>query len=162
MKIYQVDAFAQGPFTGNPAAVVTLDHWLDDAILLNIAAENNLSETAYFIPHKYEDETAIRSLHPDFSRLKSANVRGIIATAKGDKVDFISRCFYPGVGIDEDPATGSAHTSLTPYWANRLGKDHLVGRQLSTRIGYFDCELQGDRTILKGRGRLFLEGTIFI
>ncbi len=230
LDIYQVDAFSQHPFGGNPAAVCPLTEWLSDAQLQNIAAENNLSETAYFVPRDdfYElrwftptvevdlcghatlaaawvlinaladapdvlrfatrsgelrvtregdelamdfpakapqaceppagmlsalgieraevfgtddyivlldDEAQVAALTPDFARLKGLPKRGIAVTAKSARFDFISRWFGPNVGVNEDPVTGSAHTSLAPFWAERLGKTSLSAEQGGTRKG---------------------------
>ena len=257
--IYQVDAFAKGLFTGNPAAVCPLDQWLDDALMQQLAMENNLAETAFFVkqddvyeirwftpaievdlcghatmasayvifeklgftgntiqfyshrsgslavsregenlvldfptdtidtipltenltkglnikPKKaymgktdymliYDQESDIRDLTPDFRALAELGQRGVIVTAPGDEVDFVSRFFAPQSGIDEDPATGSAHTTLTPYWAKELGKDNLTALQLSKRIGYFQCTYREDRVAIKGKARLYMEGKIVV
>jgi predicted PhzF superfamily epimerase YddE/YHI9 len=257
LKQYQVDAFASRVFEGNPAAVVPLTAWPEDSVLQAIAEENNLAETAFFVPSGkgyhlrwftpvvemdlcghatlgtahvlfehlgyarpsiafetrsgtlvverkegllvmdfpsrppsprkpppglleglgrasaevlasddymvvYEDETAIRELSPDHTLLRALDLRGVIATAPGDQVDFVSRFFAPRQGIPEDPATGSAHCELTPYWAARLGKTKLVARQLSRRGAELLCELNGDRVMLSGRAVTFLEGEIEI
>ena len=94
--------------------------------------------------------------------LKNFTHRGLIVTAQSDKYDFVARCFFPGLGIDEDPVTGSAHTLLTPYWSERLGKPALRARQLSQREGLLTCRLQGDRVLLKGQAVTYLRGMIFI
>ncbi|MBT7665996.1 MAG: PhzF family phenazine biosynthesis protein [Rhodospirillaceae bacterium] len=104
----------------------------------------------------YESEAQIASLAPKFDAL-GANV---IATAPGDKVDFVSRFFAPMSGIDEDPVTGSAHCTLAPYWANQLDKDTLVARQISARGGDVGCRLDGDRVILSGHCAFYMEGQI--
>ena len=256
LKIYQVDAFAKGPFTGNPAAVIPLGQWLDDELMQNIAMENNLSETAFFVKENgnyhirwftptievrlcghatlasayvlfnffekekstlsfnslggdlsvlrqddrlildfptdvietveqcieieealgrialekyrglddymlvFETQEEVSQMTPDFTRLKTCATRGILVTAPGKNVDFISRGFFPAFGIDEDPATGSAHTTLTQYWANRLNKNKLSAIQWSSRKGYFNCEYRGDRTLIAGHCHLYLEGEI--
>jgi PhzF family phenazine biosynthesis protein len=268
MKIYQVDAFANQLFQGNPAAVVPLDKWPSDSLLQQIAMENNLAETAFFVPaHRlhdsgpgvgmdfhirwftpttevdlcghatlasafvlyefegyvdetirfhsrsglltvgrrgesltlnfpadpptpvelsaelttgfepkpikafkgrtdyllvYENEKDIRDLRVDLGQLSRIPARGIIVTAPGEKTDFVSRFFAPQSGIDEDPVTGSAHTSLTPYWAGRLGKTKLTAIQLSSRKGWLECELQDDRVLITGQARAFLKGNILI
>ncbi len=256
LKIYQADAFTDRLFGGNPAAVVPLQTWLPDDILQKIAAENNLAETAYYLPDfslrwftpgtevklcghatlaaahiiftetEYaknsisfstksgiltveksengyrmdfpadqiervknppagiaeglgvrvkevwkgdtdymvvlENEAAVRDLKPDFRALNTYAARGTIVTASGDETDFISRCFYPQAGIDEDPTTGSAHTTMTPYWANRLGKNRLTARQISRRVGHLVCELKGERVLLSGGAVTYLRGEIFI
>ena len=109
----------------------------------------------------YEKQEDIESLAPNFFLLKNLDVRGVIATAPGDEVDFVSRFFAPQSGVDEDPVTGSAHTSLTPYWAKALGKNSLSARQLSQRGGELKCELHGDRVHITGRGILYMKGEIY-
>ena len=256
LTIYQVDAFTDTLFRGNPAAVVPLDTWLPDHLMQAIGLENNLSETAFFVaegevyrlrwftpavevdlcghatlasahvlfahlgftgerldfdtrsgplrvkragdayrmdfpadrltaaeppaalfealgraPREvytgredylvvYETQADVAGLDPDFGRLKEIGGRGVIATAPGDEVDFVSRAFFPNFGIDEDPVTGAAHTTSTPYWAGRLGKDDLTARQISTRGGELRCVLRGDRVDLYGRAVTYLKGTI--
>ncbi|WP_338508363.1 PhzF family phenazine biosynthesis protein [Pseudomonas poae] len=255
LDIYQVDAFSQHPFGGNPAAVCPLTEWLPDEQLQNIAAENNLSETAYFVPRgehyelrwftpqvevdlcghatlaaawvlfhaladapqvlrfatrsgelrvtRHSDELAmdfparhperceppaellsalgiehaevfgtddyivvvdneaqVAALTPDFARLKGLPKRGIAVTTRSTQFDFISRWFGPNVGVNEDPVTGSAHTSLAPFWAARLGKSQLTAEQGGTRKGQLRCELQGDRVIIFGKAVLYMQGTI--
>jgi len=258
IPIYQVDAFTLGPFSGNPAAVCPLDAWLDDATLQSIAAENNLSETAFIVASDegydlrwftpalevdlcghatlaaayvvlkhlrpdldvvtfatqsgklivsrdgdglsmdfpartptqvavsqalsdalgeaptevhasrdivavYDDEACVRRLSPDQARLLALDEGlGVIATARGDKVDFVSRFFVPKAGIAEDPVTGSAHCTLVPFWAERLGKSQLVAHQVSARGGELHCEHRGDRVTLRGQCTLFLTGSIHL
>lgn len=257
-KVFQVDAFSQGPFSGNPAAVIPLDSWLDDETLQKIADEINLSETAFFVrlenghyqlrwftptvevrlcghatlatahvlfehfneeseeiifstksgdllvkqmeqgryrmnfpadvPEKIEEETLIEealgvkpkeyyrglddylvllqseedvlNLEPNFTKLKKLDSRGMIVTAKGNEKDFVSRGFFPQAGIDEDPATGSAHTLLTPFWADRLNKQSFNAEQLSKRRGFFSCDLEGDRVILTGDALTTITGEL--
>lgn len=110
----------------------------------------------------YRNESDIRMMKPDFRKLSQAGSRGVIVTAPGDAVDFVSRFFCPQIGIDEDPVTGSAHTTLTPYWSARLGKHSLKARQLSSRGGYLECTLRGDRTLISGHAVLYLIGEITI
>jgi PhzF family phenazine biosynthesis protein len=107
-----------------------------------------------------DSESAIRALAPDFFRLSELDRRGVCVTAPGDEVDFVSRFFAPRYGIPEDPVTGSAHCILTPYWAERLGRQQLQARQLSPRGGDISCQLAGDRVILAGRAVTFMEATI--
>jgi PhzF family phenazine biosynthesis protein len=102
----------------------------------------------------------LEALSPDFGRLAAAPGRGIVVTAPGEQADFVSRCFYPQSGINEDPVTGSAHTMLVPYWAGRLGKHRLSAVQLSARRGYLDCELRQGRVYMSGNAHTFLQGTI--
>jgi PhzF family phenazine biosynthesis protein len=110
----------------------------------------------------FEREQDIRDLRVDLSRLSQIRARGIIVTAPGDEVDMVSRFFAPQSGIDEDPVTGSAHTSLTPFWAGRLGKNKLTAIQLSARRGWLECELIGDRVLITGQAKIFLVGEIRI
>ena len=258
IPIYQVDAFTIGPFSGNPAAVCPLDAWLDDATMQNIAAENNLAETAFIVASEqgydlrwftptievdlcghatlaasyvvlnhlqpdldsvsfetlsgtlivtrdgerlsmdfparaptpaptskalsealgqapsevhmsrdilavYDDEASVRRLSPDQARLMALDEGlGVIVTAKGDTVDFVSRCFVPKAGIAEDPVTGSAHCTLVPFWAERLGKSQFIAHQVSPRGGELHCEYRGDRVIISGDCVLFLTGSIHL
>jgi PhzF family phenazine biosynthesis protein len=257
IKLFQVDAFTDKLFGGNPAAVCPLSGWLPDAVLRNIALENNLAETAFYVQEKdglrirwftpgaevdlcghatlatafvlfkegykgdtitfnsrsgpltvtrkgelltlnfptdvikevpltpeltagfniapvkalkgktdyllvFENETQVRNLKPDFKVVGKVKARGVIATAKGDEVDFVSRFFGPQVAIDEDPVTGSAHTTLIPYWAGVLKKNKLDAVQCSPRGGKLFCELRGDRVDIAGQGKLFMEGTIYL
>jgi PhzF family phenazine biosynthesis protein len=110
----------------------------------------------------YASEADILNLKPDFRKLAHAGARGIIVTAPGTDVDFVSRFFAPQVGINEDPVTGSAHTALTPFWSARLGKLSMKAKQLSDRGGYLECTLQGERTLISGHAFLYLKGKIFI
>ncbi len=259
LKQYQVDAFAEQPFEGNPAAIVPLESWLDDGLMQAIAAENNLSETAFFVPtgngfhlrwftpaaevklcgHAtlaaahvlfshlgyaepaitfqtlsgelrverqgellsmdfpatppspcatpnllsealggalnrgpievlaeddylvlLESKADVLAIEPDMTLLKQLDLRGVIVTAPGDDVDFVSRFFAPKYGIDEDPVTGSAHCILTPYWAERLGKSVLKARQVSKRSGDIGCALNGERVTLTGQAVTFMEAEI--
>ncbi len=257
LRQFQIDAFATRVFEGNPAAVVPLDRWLADAAMQAIAAENNLSETAFFVPEGeayrlrwfspggemdlcghatlasayvlfellghagraiafdtrsgrlvverdgkrlamdfpalpaqpcvapaallaglkrqpvevlaaddyfavYASENDIRTLAPDLTELSKLDRRGVCVTAPGTSVDFVSRFFGPKWGIPEDPVTGSAHCTLAPYWAARLGKTRFIARQLSRRGGELYCELRGGRVIIAGSAVKFLEGEIAV
>lgn len=257
LPIYQIDAFAEKAFEGNPAAVCPLPDWLSDATLQAIAEENNLAETAFFVEDEgvytlrwftpttevdlcghatlaaahvlfnhlgydasvltfqsksgplrvtkkdalltldfpvqlgtacdtptalyeglgqtpsecyaamdymavFEDEATIAALSPDFAKLSELGLRGVIATAPGDGTDFVSRFFAPNCGINEDPVTGSAHCTLTPYWAKRLNKTSMCARQLSQRTGYLECQIQEDRVFISGKTVAYLEGYIHI
>jgi PhzF family phenazine biosynthesis protein len=258
LPLYQVDAFASQVFRGNPAAVCPLEEWIDDALMQSIAAENNLSETAFFVgadgtyrlrwftprvevdlcghatlgsgyvvfrhlepearevrfesksgpltvtrdgpvgrtiwldfparpprpaaaPADAEEalgarplnalatlrdylfelasEAEVRELRPDFRALAKWD-RFVIVTAAGSSADFVSRFFAPSGGIDEDPVTGSAHCTLTPFWAERSGRTKLRALQLSERGGELACELAGERVRIGGEVRPYLEGTI--
>lgn len=105
-------------------------------------------------------EEAVRHLQPDFAALAQLDGRGVIATAPGRDCDFVSRFFAPKVGIPEDPVTGSAHCTLAPYWAQRLGRLRLDARQLSRRGGVLWCEPSGDRVLIGGRAITYLSGKI--
>ncbi|MEP7279624.1 MAG: PhzF family phenazine biosynthesis protein [Bacteroidota bacterium] len=107
-------------------------------------------------------EKIISLLTPDFKVLAKTPCRGVIVTAPGDEADFVSRCFYPQSGIDEDPVTGSAHTILVPYWAAQLNKTRLQAIQLSRRRGHLDCTLSGDRVLMSGHAVTYLKGEIEI
>ena len=254
--IFQADAFASSLFKGNPAAVVPLTEWLPDMTMQQIASENNLSETAFYIPEDdhfyirwftpkaevdlcghatlatahvlfnelnfegnillfnsksgiltvrkmgdklqldfpadfvqpiemnpaftdalgieatavfkgrtdylllFESEEMISRIKPNFHLLKQTDARGIMVTAAGKEVDFVSRFFAPQVGVDEDPVTGSAHTSLVPFWAERLHKTELTALQLSERGGQLWCTLAGDRVLIAGEAITYLRGEI--
>ena len=257
--MYQVDAFTDKLFSGNPAAVVILESLLPDDVMQSIAAENNLSETAFvsinespisirwFTPSVemdlcghatlasarilfdyypdlarkeinlnsksgvlkitqvdsglclnfpsdqpaaiesdplffeilgiqpsillrgkddylavFENQKQIENMQPNFSLLKRIDARGLVISSPGDEVDFVSRCFYPEAGIEEDPVTGSAHTMLTPYWANQLNKEELEAHQLSKRGGRLNCRLANDRVYISGSSVIFFEGIITI
>ena len=256
LRLYQVDAFASRVFAGNPAAVVPLERWLDDATLQAIATENNLSETAFFVggggeyhirwmtpadevdlcghatlasafvifseieagraevrfrsksgplrvsaegerlaldfPSRppepadaslealaaalgrkptaalasrdymavFGSEEEVRSLRPDMARVAALDRMAVIATAPGRDCDFVSRFFAPAVAVPEDPVTGSAHCTLVPYWARRLGKGSLFARQVSARGGELWCEDRGARVTLAGHAVTFLRGKI--
>jgi PhzF family phenazine biosynthesis protein len=255
LPFYQVDAFTERPFAGNPAGVVLLDRPLPEETQQAIAAENNLSETAFVVTSDerlplrwftplaeidlcghatlatafalfelegwtqpeltfhsasgpltvrrsergltmdfparpaepapvpdgliaalgeaplevrgardllllYESEAQVARLAPNMEGLKAIDAFAFIATAAGGDVDFVSRFFAPGVGIPEDPVTGSAHCTLTPFWAERLGKRTLRARQISARGGELTCEMRGDRVLISGKAALYLKGTI--
>jgi PhzF family phenazine biosynthesis protein len=108
----------------------------------------------------YPSRQDIESIYPDFRALSELDVRGLIVSAPGTETDFVSRFFAPGSGIDEDPVTGSAHTTLTPYWSRRLGKQTLTARQVSSRGGDLVCEMRGDRVLIKGKAVTYMEGEI--
>jgi PhzF family phenazine biosynthesis protein len=264
LQIFQVDAFASRVFRGNPAAVVPLERWLPDSVLQSIALENNLAETAFFIPlglgHYHlrwftpaieielcghatlasayvvfqhlepvlqkvrfesqlsplevsretgeqgelltlnfpafpltpvtapigllealgieatsvletltarnsvycvlEHEQQVQNLKPNMALLEQFELHGVVVTARGQSCDFASRYFAPKIGIPEDPVTGGIHTSLIPYWAEKLGKLELHARQVSARSGDLWCKLVGDRVLIAGTVVPYLEGFI--
>ncbi|WP_369037510.1 PhzF family phenazine biosynthesis protein [Streptomyces adonidis] len=112
------------------------------------------------------DEKTVLGLSPDLKALAAHSERGIIVTARADNpadgYDFVSRCFFPRIGIDEDPVTGSAHTALAPYWSERLGRNDLTGLQASARSGLVRTELRGDRTLLTGRAITTIDGELLV
>jgi len=257
LQLFQVDAFTDRLYSGNPAAVCPLEEWLPGEVMQNIAMENNLSETAFFIkkgddyllrwftpttevalcghatlatahvlfnhlnyrgeqivfhtvysgslivrkdgelltmnfpadePQKikltddllrcfhqnpveawkgkdnymlvFGNESDLLHLGPNYEAIAQLPSTGLIATAPGQHSDFVSRFFAPQSGIDEDPVTGSAHTTLAPYWAGQLGKDELSAIQVSERKGYLTCKLLGDRVEISGRAKTYLIGYI--
>lgn len=119
-----------------------------------------LKSRDYFLV--YESEQEILDIQPDFTALLKVPAHGVIITAKGSSSDFVSRFFAPEVGVFEDPVTGSAHCNLIPFWAERLGKNELFGRQISARGGELFCELVGDRVKIGGNAVLYLKGEIYI
>lgn len=257
LPYYQVDAFTNRVFTGNPAGVCLLPDWIENPRLQSIAAENNQSETAFLVrrddsfnlrwftptqevdlcghatlaaakvlfDHEgesgnllrfdtrsgiltvaregdrlildfparpaepceppsdlirglgtaplwvgkardylaiFESEDEVANLRPDFAALARLDALGIIASAPGTQSDFVSRFFAPGVGIPEDPVTGSAHCTLVPYWAKQLGRTKCHARQISARSGELFCELNGDRVKIGGTAVTYLTGSITI
>lgn len=106
-----------------------------------------------------ENQLQVTGVQPDFRLLAQLKSRGVIVTAAGNDTDFVSRCFFPAFGIDEDPVTGSAHTTLTPFWAEKLGKTDFTARQLSRRGGFLKCSLRGNRTLISGQAVTFMEGS---
>lgn len=257
-SIYYVDAFTDKLFSGNPAAVI-FSQIKDEQLMQKIAAENNLSETAFireendifyirwfaplceidlcghatlasaFIFFKYikpessvfevhsqkngilkvtkknnllvldfpkdslskynefslieeiintnplelykgrddvlaivESEDSVRNLDINFELLNKINARGLIVSARGTKSDFVSRFFAPSAGVNEDPVTGSAHTTLIPYWSNKLGKTSMHAEQLSERGGVLYCEDKNDRVLIGGNAIEYLKGEINI
>ncbi|MBO0855027.1 MAG: PhzF family phenazine biosynthesis protein [Nocardia sp.] len=263
--LHQIDAFADAPFTGNPAAVMPLPAWLPDALLQRLAEENRLPETAFYIsalppeaglppgegpafwlrwftPAAEVDlcghataaaaaqifgdmfpaadqvhfftrsgwlgvdrrgadlvldlplvpsrdavpdpdliaalgvrpvrvltgqdevivvasEAEVRRARPNFAAFPAVP-RGVVITATGEESDFVSRYFAPGVGVDEDPVTGSAHAQLAPMWARELGRTELSARQLSARTGRLTCTVTDSRVLLTGRCRRYLDGVV--
>ncbi len=258
IPLWQIDAFTDRVFSGNPAAVCVLEDWLPDATLGAIAAENNLAETAFLVkeasgwrirwftptvevdlcghatlasahlfltrlaPGEREvtfasrsgplriarqaegrlamtfpsqppspcatpdavvralgkapletwlardhlavlgSEAEVRGLEPALLAVRELPGHGLVVTAPASTagLDFVSRCFFPNVGIDEDPVTGSAHCMLTPYWSRRLGKRRLEAAQVSRRGGRLSCEERGDEVVIAGRAVDYLEGFI--
>ena len=259
LKLFQVDAFTDKVFGGNPAAVCPLEHWLPDDLMQRIAIENSVAETAFFIPINggfeirwftpeiemdlcghatlatahviarhlnysepsikfqslsgelmvivqdelltlnfpsrkpepsdvpqiildafqekpvevlksrdyllvFETEEIIRQIEPNQSILNQINLDpgGVVVTAQGNEVDFVSRYFTPQASIFEDPVTGSAHCSLIPYWSKKLGKTSLHALQVSPRVGKLYCQDLGERVLISGQAVTYLEGWITV
>jgi predicted PhzF superfamily epimerase YddE/YHI9 len=108
------------------------------------------------------NEEAVRNVEPDYTLMKKLDAIGVIITAKGHDADVVSRCFYPGAGIPEDPVTGSAHCNIVPYWSEKLGKKKLFCQQISPRHGDLQCELVGDRVLMSGKCVLFMQGEVYL
>jgi PhzF family phenazine biosynthesis protein len=259
IDLYQIDSFTDTLFKGNPAAVCPLSGWLSDERMQQIASENNLSETAFFVAESsgysirwftpttevdlcghatlaaayvifnelnnheevirfettnsgvlkvsrsddklimdfpvdaplqitlsddlinctdqlpleawqgkddimliFERQSQIAQMMPNLNQIAQLKARGLIATAPGNEVDFVSRFFGPQSGVNEDPVTGSAHTTLTPYWANVLQKTEMMAQQLSKRSGTIQCQLSEDRVLLSGQAQLYMKGQIHL
>ena len=145
-------------FPARPAQVVDAPDELVRAI--GIEPDEVLKGRDYMLV--YSSEKLIAAIQPDFPRLAEVAEHGVIVTAPGEKSDFVSRFFAPAIGINEDPVTGSAHTTLIPYWSERLGWKDLTALQLSERGGELFCEDLGERVLIKGRAVTFLQGEIFI
>jgi PhzF family phenazine biosynthesis protein len=114
----------------------------------------------YFL--EYESEDDIINIQPDHFALAKIDAIGVIVTAPGKDVDFVSRFFAPAAGVPEDPVTGSAHCNLIPYWAQKLGKNQLHAYQVSARKGELWCELKGDRVLMSGNAVTYLKGEIYV
>lgn len=157
LTVSQVDGLLTLDFPARPAEVVA-------EVPADLLAGLGAGPEAVFKARDYmavfSSEKDVRALTPDFARLVGLDCLGVIATAPGDTVDFVSRFFAPGAGVPEDPVTGSAHCTLVPYWSERLGKRKLVARQVSARGGELWCEWQGDRVFMGGRAVTYLEGQI--
>ncbi|MCX6612055.1 MAG: PhzF family phenazine biosynthesis isomerase [Acidobacteria bacterium] len=155
LTCYIVDAFTDTAFHGNPAAVVPLDSWLPDDLLQSMAAEHNLAETVYFVqrPDGYD----IRWFTPK----TEVDLCGHATLASGFVIEQFS-FFAPAQGVPEDPVTGSAHSTLIPYWAKRLGKNELRAKQISERGGDLFCGLAGDRVKIGGRAVLYSKNEIYL
>lgn len=139
---------------GKPVAVPELVAAVGGSPVETLAARDHM------LVYRTEEEVA--ALAPDFHALRKLDHFAAIATAPGKTCDFVSRFFAPRAGIDEDPVTGSAHCTLTPYWAEKLGKTRLAARQISPRVGNLDCILAGDRVRMGGQGVLYLKGEIYL
>jgi predicted PhzF superfamily epimerase YddE/YHI9 len=108
----------------------------------------------------FDAENIVRGLQPDFAVMRQLDRRGVIVTAPGESVDFVSRFFSPKLGVPEDPVCGSAHCALAPYWGKRLGRERLQAQQVSRRGGRLLCEWRGERVVLSGQAVTFMRGEI--
>lgn len=144
-----------------PSRKPRLAMWTKDMeAALGVKAEKAFLSRDLVIP--MENEKMVKEIRPDFRKLAMLDHgMGVIVTAKGDETDFVSRCFYPKIGIDEDPVTGSAHAALTPYWSEILNKKVMIAKQLSKRGGTVYCEDLGDRVVISGKAKTYLKGQIF-
>jgi len=143
-------------FPSRPARPVTVN----DALTGALGSRPREALLARDLLAVFESEDQVRGLKPDFARVAQLEGMGVIASAPGDQVDFVSRFFAPKAGVPEDPVTGSSHCTLIPYWANRLGKTTLSARQISPRGGELRCELRGDRVRIGGAAVEYLRGEI--
>ena len=114
----------------------------------------------YFVALDSEEE--VKRVSPNLVLLRQLDVLGVVVTAPGDSVDFVSRAFFPKIGIDEDPVTGSTHCALAPYWSKRLGRTSLTARQLSERGGELGCVVKEDTVLISGQARLFAQGEVLV
>jgi PhzF family phenazine biosynthesis protein len=146
-------------FPSRPPIVIELPNGLEEA-LGGKTPVSVLRSRDYFVVYESEDD--VKELSPDFHALSKLDTVGVIVTSPGKDVDFVSRFFAPGAGINEDPVTGSAHCNLIPYWADKLGKNTLHAYQISSRKGELWCELKGDRVLMGGKAVTYLKGEIYI
>jgi len=186
VKYYVVDAFTDELFKGNQAGVCLPDKWPDEELMQKIAFENNLdfpsrkpspvaltaemckaigataleAHLSRDLVLLLKDEQQVHDLTPDFELIKQLDFFAVVVTAKGNHADFVSRFFTPGAGVPEDPVTGSAHSTLIPFWAERLGKDKMTAKQLSARGGTLFCENIGERVKIAGKAVLYLQGEL--
>ncbi len=144
-------------FPARQQAAVEVDERMKRAVPVPIDSAYG----GYNLMLELQNEEAVRNLTPDIGAIKNlSEYHGLIVTAAGRKADFVSRFFAPNLGVDEDPVTGSTHTSLIPFWAQRLGKNELVAQQLSRRVGTVFCRAAGERVYISGRASLYLTGEI--
>ncbi len=132
---------------------------LEVALGMTVQEAFNGKEDILVVLNSYLEVVRLR---PDFEKIKTLGGRGVIVTAPGKTTDIVSRCFYPAYGIDEDPVTGSAHTTLAPYWVEKLKKQKFTAFQASARGGHIICDLKDDRTFLQGNAVTYSIGEIFL
>lgn len=158
LKVAKKDEILQLNFPARPAIKAEAPAALLKGV--NSPAQEVLKARDYLVV--LPSEEAVKNCQPDFAELLKVDCLGICITAKGDTVDFVSRFFAPRAGIDEDPVTGSAHSTLIPYWAEKLNKKVMTARQVSKRGGALHCELAGDRVLIGGQAQTYMTGTIEI
>ncbi len=146
-------------FPSDPPVAMELPGGLSDAMGARPEA-CFMGQTDYLLI--YKDQEEVDALNPDFFKLNQIDCRGVIASAPGVEVDFVSRFFAPRCGVPEDPVTGSAHTLLIPYWHKRLKKTHMMAQQRSRRGGLLRCEYQGDRVHIGGRAVTYMKAEIHL
>jgi PhzF family phenazine biosynthesis protein len=153
------DGWIELDFPATPAAPAAAPEALIEALAIEPRFVGR-SRFDYLV--ETEEEDAVRGLRPDLALLRGLGVRGVIVTAPSlaPEVDFVSRFFAPGAGIDEDPVTGSAHCCLTPFWSARLGKPSLMARQVSARGGLLKVSLAGDRVLIAGHAVTVVRGEL--
>lgn len=145
-------------FPARPPATIPVPEGLSEALGARVLWTGQSRDLLCLL----DSETEVRNLAPDFASLAKLDFYGFIATAKGDRVDCVSRCFFPKERIAEDPVTGSSHCTVVPFWAERLGKPRIHARQLSMRGGELFCEMKGDRVILSGRAIKVMQGQFIL
>ncbi len=133
-------------------------HTLEDALGVDVIETHSARDLLVVL----KSQSAVLEVKPDFKLIKQMDVHGVIVTAKGDDIDFVSRFFAPSVGVNEDPVTGSAHCTLIPFWSRRLGKKEMTARQLSQRGGSLRCVDEGERVSIGGKAVLYLQGEIML
>lgn len=158
IKVWKEATSITMDFPATPAMPCEMPEWLVEA--LGDVPEAVYKSRDYLVV--LHDQAEVERIIPNTGLLESLDGLGTIVTAPGHQVDFVSRCFYPHVGVMEDSVTGSAHCTLAPYWSRRLGKTQLNARQLSPRGGELACEFKGERVWLTGQAVPYMAGTIRI
>jgi PhzF family phenazine biosynthesis protein len=138
------------------------EHELVPELVAALGSQPEAILTARDFVAVYASEDEVRALKPNLEKIAQLDRFGVIVTAPGKQVDFVSRFFAPAQGVPEDPVTGSAHCTLIPYWSKRLGKKKLHAQQVSTRGGELWCEDRGERVTISGKAVRFLEGSIYL
>jgi PhzF family phenazine biosynthesis protein len=154
LTVWKDNDFLVMDFPSRPAEPTDIPEHLIDGLRREV--EHVFKARDYLVVLESEEE--VRDLQPDFFELEKVDCEGVIVTAQGDEVDFVSRFFAPRMGIAEDPVTGSAHSTLTPYWAERLGKSRLRAQQVSERGGDLWCKQTDDRVQIAGHAVLYVKG----